>query len=144
MSTIALYTWIFTVLAGLLLFVIWIMEYDHSFQREAASRLPVPVIIGHALMGMGGLVLWIAYLLVDDERLAWVTVVTLGTVAMLGLIMAARWFSVYRAIADPSLTIRIAVPPERNFPVPVVIIHGILAVTTLSLVFLTALGVGGS
>jgi hypothetical protein len=35
-----------------------------------------------------------------------------------------------------------AVPPERNFPLPVVVIHGILAVTTLVLVLFTALGVG--
>jgi hypothetical protein len=33
-------------------------------------------------------------------------------------------------------------PPERHFPLPVVIGHGILAVTTLTLVVLTALGVG--
>jgi hypothetical protein len=32
------------------------------------------------------------------------------------------------------------VPPERNFPVPVVAAHGILAVTTLVLVLFTMLG----
>ena len=36
------------------------------------------------------------------------------------------------------------VPAEGNFPVAVVVIHGLLAGTTLVLVFLTALGVGGS
>jgi manganese efflux pump family protein len=35
-------------------------------------------------------------------------------------------------------------PPERNFPLPVVIGHGLFAGTTLALVLLTALGVGGS
>jgi hypothetical protein len=34
------------------------------------------------------------------------------------------------------------VPPERNFPLPVVIIHGLLAVTTLVLVLFAALGLG--
>ena len=55
--------------------------------------------------------------------------------------MAFRWLSVYRAVVDPgpSLTRRAIVPPERNFPLPVVIAHGILAVTTLVLVLLTAL-----
>jgi hypothetical protein len=38
----------------------------------------------------------------------------------------------------------LAVPPERHFPVSVVIAHGILAVTTVVLVVLTVLGVGGS
>jgi hypothetical protein len=34
-------------------------------------------------------------------------------------------------------------PPERNFPLPVVIGHGLFAGTTIALVLLTALGVGG-
>ncbi len=146
MSTLALYTWMVTVLAGLLLLVIWIMEYDREFQSAAATRLPVPVITTHALLGMGGLLLWIGYLLVDKERLAWAAVVILGTAALLGLTMAARWIRVYREFADPgpALTRSIAVPPERNFPLPVVVSHGILAVTTIVLVVITALGVGGS
>ena len=146
MDTVALYTWMVTILAGLLLLVIWIMEYDRECQSAAATRLPVPVISAHALMGMGGLLLWIGYLLVDEERLAWAAVAVLGTVALLGLIMAARWIRVYRAIADPgpSLTKTVVVPPERHFPVPVVIAHGILAFSTITLVVITALGVGGS
>jgi len=60
--------------------------------------------------------------------------------------MAARWIGVYRAVGNPgpSLTRNVNVPPERNFPLPVVVAHGILAVTTLTLVLFTALGVGKS
>ena len=142
MSVVALFTWIATVLFGLLLLVIWLMEYDRDFQSAAATRLPVPVISAHALLGMGGLMLWAVYLLADEERLAWVTIADLGTVALLGLIMAARWIRVYRAVANPgpSLTRTTIVPPERNFPLPVVVAHGILAVTTLVLALFTALG----
>ncbi len=145
MSIAALFTWMVTILAGLILLIIWIIEYDRDFQSAAATRLPVPVIAAHALLGMGSLMLWVGYLLVDEERLAWVTVAALGTVALLGLIMAARWIRVYRTVVDPgpSLTRRIIVPPERNFPLPVVVTHGILAVTTLVLVLLSALGAGG-
>jgi hypothetical protein len=144
MSIAALFTWMVTILAGLILFVIWIVEYDRDFQGAAATRLPVPVISAHALLGMGGLVLWIAYLAVDDGRLAWVAVAALGTIAVLGLIMAARWIRVYRTFANPgpSFTRRNAVPPERDFPLPVVVAHGILAVTTVVLVLFTALGIG--
>jgi hypothetical protein len=57
--------------------------------------------------------------------------------------MAARWIRVYRAVADPGTRARITtVPPERHFPLPVVVAHGILAVTTLVLVLLTALSAG--
>jgi|SRR5215469_8951841 len=146
MDTIALYVWMVTVLMGLLLLVIFIMEYDREMQKVAATRLPLPVISAHALLGMGGLLLWIGYLLVDQERLAWATVAVLGTVSLLGLIMAARWVGVYRSVAAPvpSPTSKSAVPPERNFPLPVVITHGILAAATVALVLFTALGVGGS
>ncbi len=81
MSVAALFTWMVTICAGLVLFVIWIIEYDREFQSAAATRLPVPVISAHALLGMGGLLLWIAYLLVGQERLAWATVAVLGAVA---------------------------------------------------------------
>ena len=144
MSVAALFTWMVTILAGLILVVIWIIEYDPEFQTAAATRLPVPVISAHALLGLGGLMLWIDYLLENQRQLAWAAVAALGTVAVLGLIMAARWISVYRTVVDPgpSLTRSTTVPPERNFPLPVVVVHGILAVTTLVLVLFTALGVG--
>lgn len=146
MSVAALFTWMITILVGLILLVIWIIEYDPEFQTATATRLPVPVISVHALLGLGGLMLWIGYLLEDQQRLAWATVAALGTVASLGLIMAARWIRVYRTVVDPgpSLTRQMPVPPERNFPLPVVVVHGILAVTTLVLVLFTALGVGPS
>ena len=143
MSIAALSTWIITILGGLILLVIWIIEYDRDFQSAAATRLPVPVISAHALLAMGGLMLWIGYLLLDQKRLAWAAVAALGAVAVLGLIMAARWIRVYRTVGNPgpSLTRNAIVPPERNFPLPVVVLHGILAVTTLVLVLFTALGV---
>jgi hypothetical protein len=99
--------------------------------------LPVPLISTHALLGLGGLMAWGFYIVTDVQRLAWATVADLGLVATLGLIMAARWIGVYRAYADPggaAATGVITVPPERHFPLPVIVIHGILAVTTLVLV----------
>jgi manganese efflux pump family protein len=143
MGVAALFTWIATIMGGLVLLVIWIIEYDPEFQSATATRLPVPVISLHAFLGLGGLMLWVSYLLLRQQRLAWATVCILGAVAVLGLVMAARWIGVYRQVAapGPSLTRQAIVPPERNFPLPIVILHGVLAVTTLVLVLLTALGV---
>jgi manganese efflux pump family protein len=118
MSIAALFTWIITIMGGLILLVIWIIEYDREFQSAAATRLPVPVISAHALLAMGGLLFWIAYLLLAEERLAWAAVAILGTVAVLGLIMAARWIRVYRSFAapGPSLTRSTNAPPDgRSF-----------------------------
>jgi hypothetical protein len=144
MSVAALSTWMATILAGLILFVIWIIEYDSEFQSAARTRLPVPVISAHALLGASGLELWISYLLYDDRRLAWAAVAALGAVAVLGLIMAVRWIRVYRTVPapGPSLTRTTTAPAERSFPLPVVVGHGILAVTTLILVLFTTVGAG--
>ena len=139
MSIAALFVWMATVLVGLVLLIVWLMEYDREFQSAAATRLPVPVISAHALLGIGGLMAWGFYLVGDEEQLAWGTVADLGVVALLGLIMAARWIGVYRAYAAPDSSMVMRVPPERHFPRSVVAIHGILAVSTVVLVVLTVL-----
>ena len=142
MSAAASFTWIATVVFGLVLLVIWLMEYDRDFQSAAATRLPVPVISAHALLGIGGLMVWVLYLVGDEKRLALATVGDLGVVAVLGLVMAARWVGVYRAYAAPgtaSARLIATVPPERHFPRPVVVVHGVLAVTTVILVLFTVL-----
>jgi hypothetical protein len=160
MSVVSLIIWILTAGFGLYLLSIWLIEYDKEFQSVAATRLPPTVLAGHVLVAGGGLLLWIAYLIFDKRNLAWYSVIALLVAATLGLTMAIRWLSVYRTkrageravvmgptawMADPGLPSRLAVegPPERNFPLPVVITHGLFAVTTLTLVVLTAIGVGG-
>jgi hypothetical protein len=145
MGAAALFTWMATVLAGLVLLGIWLMEYDRDLQTVAATRLPEPVISAHALLGAGGLMVWGFYLVTDKDSLAWATVADLGIVALLGLVMAARWIGVYRAYAAPGSTPPtrlIAVPPERHFPRAVIVVHGIFAVATLILVVLTVFFTG--
>jgi manganese efflux pump family protein len=136
MSTLTLFTWMATVALGLVLLIIWLMEYDSDFQSTAATRLPVPLISTHALLGTAGLVLWGFYLVTDDDPLAWTTVADLGVVATLGSLMAVRWIGVYRSYSAPRSmpTTVITVPPERHFPRPVIVIHGIFATVTIGLV----------
>lgn len=162
MALVALVTWLATAGGGLYLLAIWLIEYDRDYQTTAATRLPVPVIGSHALLALAGLFVWGAYLLVDDHVLAWVAVAILGCVATLGVIMAVRWFRSYRTsragpgapaaparqgwpaassgvATAPAVTGHRAIAPERNFPLPVVIAHGLLALVTITLVVLTAL-----
>ena len=107
----------------------------------------------------------------DSTRLAWAAVADLAVVATLGLIMAARWVVVYRTHRAPRVALAasgahsapaslfsatqrsgagrdpgpvIAGPPERHFPLPIVIGHGLFATVTIVLVVLTALKVRGS
>jgi hypothetical protein len=159
MSAIGLITGIITGGFGLYLLSIWLIEYDREFQSVAATRLPPPVLVGHVTAAGTGLLLWVAYLIWHHNRLAWYTVIALAVAASLGLTMAIRWISVYKAkrAADRLAASFIAAaaaeyepgarpvdvgPPERNFPLSVVLAHGVFAVATLTLVLLTALGVG--
>jgi hypothetical protein len=168
MSELALLTWVVTALGGLFLLAIWLIEYDPDFQRAAATRLPVPVISGHAMLAICGLVVWVSYLITGDDQFAWATLAILAAVTSLGVTMATRWVVVYRSSARPARPglatatagaggmrtaglgdasdrgREILVPPERHFPLAVVIGHGVFAFTTVVLVLLTTLGVGGT
>jgi hypothetical protein len=164
MSLIALVTWIVTAGVGLYLLSIWLIEYDKEFQSVAATRLPPAVLTAHVTLALGGLFVWIGYVIVDQDRLAWVALGAVLLGATLGIFMATRWVGVYRATRDARrrlaelkagrLTLvggpgdistlelaRDLGPPERNFPLPAVIAHGVFAVTTITLVVLTVLGV---
>jgi manganese efflux pump family protein len=162
MSVVGLVTGVLGAGCGLYLLSIWLIEYDKEFQSVAATRLPPPLLAGHVLAAATALVLWVAFMAWHANRLAWYTVIALVVAASLGTTMAIRWISVYRAkrasvkaaarfIAAPvpaeaqynSPAAELG-PPERNFPLSVVLAHGVFAVTTLTLVLLTALGVFGS
>ena len=165
MSLIALITWIVTAGVGLYLLSIWLIEYDRDFQSTAATRLPSPVLAAHVLFACGGLAVWIAYVMFDSDRLAWGAIAMLAIAVTLGTVMAVRWVGVHRAgraalrehktrvashltLVSGAAPAEVAVlerpretgPPERNFPLPVVIAHGAFAAVTITLVLLTALG----
>jgi hypothetical protein len=168
MSLIALFTWITTASLGLYLLSIWLIEYDKDFQADAETRLPPLVLVAHVALGGGGLIVWAYYLFFDNDDLAWIATGAVLLGASLGTFMAFRWFAVYQAKrklqrlegitrawhrgsvavldrpdAPPADSPR-AGPPERNFPLPVVVAHGLFATATITLVVLTAAGVGGS
>ena len=167
MGYAALITWFAGVLAGLYMLTVWLIENDVTGRHAAPSQLRVPVIFGHLALAVAGLGVWVAYLVLDRDVLAWASVATLGAVILLGFTMFARWLPVYRAPALPMATAELTAsgwpaettlpaggtpaaeqmfeaPAESHFPVAVITAHGLLAGVTLVLVVLTTLGVGGS
>ena len=151
MTVAALITWTVTAFAGLYLLAIWLIEYDVSAPGGAPTRLPRTVISGHVLLASSGLVVWVSYLIVDRDLLAWIALATLVAVVILGLTMLGRWIVMRRALGaalrarprDVFARSRTTAPAESHFPVPVVVAHGVLAFSTITLVLLTVLGVGG-
>jgi hypothetical protein len=82
------------------------------------------------------------YLAIDTGGLRWVTLAILLVVATLGFTMATRWRQGRPAAEAATGESSAVLPPEQHFPVAVIGMHGLLAVTTLVLVLRTALGVG--
>jgi len=169
MRFVALIVWFVTALWGLYMLAVWLIENDATRKGNAASRLPLPVVLAHVMFAVTGLVVWVAYLLLDRPALAWTAVGILVAIAVLGLSMFARWIPVYRMVDDevsvpvaamsggaPGATPGAApggvpgvgslreLPAEGSFPLLIVLAHGAFAVSTVVLVVLTALGVGGS
>ena len=146
MGVAALISWFVTAFVGLYLVAVWLIENDVSQQGTVRSRLPGPVILGHILLALTGLVTWVVHLLFGSASWGWAALGILGGIAVLGLTMFTRWIPVHVAfVAAESTrgsTAEFDFPAERAFPLSVVIIHGVLAVTTVTLVVLAMLGVG--
>lgn len=144
MKWAALITWVITAGGGFVLLSIWLMRGGMRQQQEAGNRIRPALILSHFLLAAGGLVVWIVYLFADKDVLAWIAFAILAVVALLGWTMFAIWFRRRQARAGAVDVAGPGVPAEQHFPVAVVALHGVLAVTTVVLVLLTALGVGGS
>jgi uncharacterized protein with PQ loop repeat len=147
MKWAALIAWVLTAGGGFVLLTIWLSRGGMRQQGEGGNRIRPPLILSHFLLAATGLVIWIIYLANDSDTLAWIAFVILAVVAVLGWTMFAIWYQRRqrgRTANEAPTTVESDAPAEQRFPVPVVVLHGVLAVTTVVLVFLTAVGVGGS
>lgn len=136
MEIVALITWIIAAAFGSVMLRTW-----QARGEQDTTRISANVILGHFLLAGTGLVVWIIYVIADVEALAWISLILLLVVAVLGFTMFARWLPTFQARANASGG---DTPVESGFKVPVVALHGLFAVVTLVLVLLTTLGVGGS
>ena len=147
MEWAALIAWVVTAAGGFVLLAIWLSRGGMRQAREPGTRIRPPLILGHFLLAATGLVIWIIYVANDNDTLAWIAFVLLAIVALLGFTMFAIWYQ--RRQRGPAAATGVTgspgsseTPPEQHFPVPIVALHGLLAVTTVVLVFLAAVGVG--
>jgi manganese efflux pump family protein len=139
MEWAALIAWVLTAGGGLLLLTIWLRQGGMR-QREGGDRIRPPLLFGHFGLAATGLVLWLIYVFTDAGALAWIAFALLVVVAALGSTMFFGWWRRRQAGALAAATE--SVPAEQHFPVPLVALHGIAAVTTVVLVLLAAAGVG--
>jgi hypothetical protein len=163
MKWAALIAWVITALGGFGLLSIWLRNGGLAAGSRPGARIRAPRVFSHMGLAATGLVLWIIYLAADKDAIAWAAVIVLGPVAILGFSMLAIWIQQRQrqpgTAGAPGPTASesggasgstgavpagVERPPEQHFPVPVVVAHGLLAVTTLVLAILASAGVGGS
>jgi hypothetical protein len=132
MDWAALITWVITAGGGFVLLVIWLK--NGGMKQRESGRIRPAIILGHFALAATGLVLWIIYLASDSGTLAWVAFALLVVVALIGFTMFGIWLSQRQR--------REVAAAEQRFPVAIVGLHGVLAATTLVLVFLAAAGIG--
>jgi hypothetical protein len=137
MDVAALIVWLITAAGGFVLLGTWIAKGGHRPGAGRPSRFPPGLVFGHFLLAAAGLVLWIIYLAADSEGLGWVAFAVVALAALGGFVLLSRWLPQVRgrtaSTGDTTAT------AEAQFPVPVVVLHGLLAAATLVLVLLAAL-----
>jgi hypothetical protein len=141
MKWAALVTWVVTAGGGFVLLGLWLRHGGLQQRTEPGRRIRPPLIFSHFSLAAAGLVVWIVYLAADKKALAWTAFGLLVPVALLGFTMLALWLQ-RRQAAPAAEGVASGAPAEQRFPVPVVVLHGLLAVATAVLVLLTAAGVG--
>ena len=161
MSIAALITWIVTAGFGFFMLIRWATRGGVRKVEGAATHLPPYRVFTHFGLAAAGLIVWIIYVITDSTLLAWIAFADLIVIAILGLVMVTQWAKDGRAAmaaaAQPAAggaaaggtpaggTATAGVDlAEQHIPRPPVVLHGIFAVTTVILVLLAALGVGGS
>ncbi len=150
MSIAALVTWIITAGFGFFMLIRWATRGGVRKVEGAETHLPPVRVFTHFGLAAAGLIVWIIYLVTDSTLLAWIAVADLVLVAIIGVVMVRQWAKDGRA-AMAAATAGAAQSSgrgpdlaEQHIPRPPVVLHGIFAVSTLVLVLLTALGIGGS
>jgi hypothetical protein len=151
MKWAALIVWVITALGGFGLLAIWLQRGGIQQSDQPGRRIRPPLIFTHLALAAGGLVVWIIYLASHTRALAWVAFGMLLVVASLGFGMLALWLQRRQAGPAPAGAggpttgmLEGSTPAEQHFPVPIVVVHGVVAASTLVLVLLAALKVGGS
>ena len=137
MEWAALISWVLTAGGGFVLLAIWLRNGGMS-QRAPGEIRPF-LFLGHFLLAATGLVLWIAFVATDSDALAWIAFAILVVVALLGWTMFAIWYRRRQGMTATDQAPPMGSPAEQRFPVPIIALHGLLAVITVVLVFIAAI-----
>ena len=146
MSIAALVTWLITAGFGSFMLIRWATSGGFRQVPGAGTNFPRVRVFGHFGLAAAGLIIWIIYLVNGNMILAWIAAADLVLVALLGLLLVRQWTKDGRAAMTGAARsdgggVDLA---EQHIPRPPVVLHGVFAVSTVILVLLSAIGIGGS
>lgn len=153
MAIAALVTWLITAGFGFFMLIRWATRGGLREVPGAGTNFPRVRVFTHFGLAAAGLIVWIIYLVTGNTIWAWIAVADLILVALLGGLLVRQWTkdgraamaSTARSVAGASPSAAGAVDlAEQHIPRPPVVLHGIFAVSTVILVLLSAIGIGGS
>jgi manganese efflux pump family protein len=147
-----MFSWLFTAGVGTYMLRSVVAHGGLRKQRDVREGLPPAVLFGHFGLAIAGLVVWISYLAIGWDALAWVAVCLLMPAIGLGLCTVILWTPYPRALTDDVLAARlidevIASLPDpsrrarkpRVYPSAIIPFgHGLGAVATFVLAVVTA------
>lgn len=126
MRIIALVGWCANACFGLYLLTVWL---SHGGLRQQATKItvfPAMLIFVHPVLAVTGLSFWIAYLIDRAVAYAWTGFGIFCTSAILGAMMFTRWLTGRGG--------RHAKGAEQRFPGKIILVHGLVDLTTFILV----------
>ena len=156
----ALLAWLATAASGGYILVRWLLA-GGSPRRRSPTAAPPAMALGHAGLGLLGLVIWVVFVAAGGTALAWIAVAIMAPVAGLGMGVLALGLPSPRpadtpaapapavpavpaaataTLLAPVVTARPASRPRT--PVLAIAAHGLFAVAALLLVLLAAIGAG--
>ena len=96
----ALIAWVLTASIGVYMLHTWVARGGLRRQRATGVGVPPAVVFGHASAALTGLAIWISFLKVSWDPLAWLGVALIATAIALGVCTVTLW-TPYPVIVPP-------------------------------------------
>ena len=130
MRAAALILWSGTVIVGVYLLIAWLSRGGVRRPPAKVTRYPLIPVVGHPVLALTGLGLWIWYLAHGQRICAWAAFGVLCASVLLGFTLLTRWFT--------GIGGRHARDTGDRPGIWGVLLHGLAGMATFALVLITA------
>lgn len=126
----ALVGWVLAAISGLRLLWGWLAHSGFGRSPIKITRYPTGLLVGHPLLAVTGLVLWLWFVDTAQVAFAWSAFAVLVVVLLMGFTMFTRWLVGHGGRHERGT--------GQPFPKAALAFHGAAAIATFVVVFLGA------